>query len=195
MSHEGYLAQPVHAYWDDFWALRGIGDAAYLARVLGDTGQERRLVALRDALGTCLYASIEMTIAQRGLDYVPGSVEWADFDVTATATALTTTDAAERLPPAALAFTYDEYLRGFRKRRDGEIDWNNYTAYEIRIWAPWCGSAASTRRTSCSTSFSPTGGRAPGTSGPRSPGAIRAAPVISATCRTPGSAPSGCSRC
>jgi hypothetical protein len=132
VSHEGYLAQPVHAYWDDFWALRGIGDAATLARVLGDTAQERRLAVLRDELGSCLYASIETTIAQRGLAYVPGSVEWADFDVTATATALTTTDAAERLPSAALAFTYDEYLRGFRKRRDGEIDWNNYTAYEIR---------------------------------------------------------------
>src|SRR5262249_8685810 len=35
-SHEGYLAQPVHAYWDDFWALRGLGDAAELARALGD---------------------------------------------------------------------------------------------------------------------------------------------------------------
>ncbi len=132
VSHEGYLAQPVHAYWDDFWALRGIGDAAYLARVVGDTGQQRRLAALRDELGRCLYASIETTIAQRALAYVPGSVEWADFDVTATATALTTTDAAERLPSAALIFTYDEYLRGFRKRRDGELDWNNYTAYEIR---------------------------------------------------------------
>ncbi len=132
VSHEGYLAQPVHAYWDDFWAMRGIGDAAFLARVLGDAEQERRLVALRDELGRCLYASIEMTIAQRELAYVPGSVEWADFDVTATSTALTTTDAPERLPSAALAFSYDEYLRGFRKRRDGELDWNNYTAYEIR---------------------------------------------------------------
>ena len=132
VSHEGYLAQPVHAYWDDFWALRGIGDAVHLARVLGDTAQERRLSELRDDLRGCLYASIDATIAQRGLPYVPGSVEWADFDVTATATALTTTDAAETLPPAVLAYTYDEYLRGFRKRRDGTLDWNNYTAYEIR---------------------------------------------------------------
>jgi hypothetical protein len=132
VSHEGYLAQPVHAYWDDFWALRGLGDAVHLARVLGDAAQERRIAALRDDLQTCLYASIEAVIAQRDIAYVPGSVEWADFDVTATATALTTTDAAERLPPAALAYTYDEYLRGFRKRRDGELDWNNYTAYEIR---------------------------------------------------------------
>ena len=132
-SHEGYLAQPVHAYWDDFWALRGLGDAALLADALGEVVEAARLRALRDGLGECLYASIEATIAERKLEYVPGSVEWADFDASATATAIATTDAALRLPAAPLAWTYDEYLRGFRRRRDGEIDWNNYSAYEIRI--------------------------------------------------------------
>ncbi len=132
-SHEGYLAHPVHAYWDDFWALRGLGDAAELARVLGEPAEAARLSGLRDSLGESLYASIAATIAARGLDYVPGSVEWADFDPAATATAIATTDAARRLPARALAWTYDEYLRGFRRRRDGEIDWDKYTAYEIRI--------------------------------------------------------------
>jgi len=32
VNHEDYLAQPVHAYWDDFWALRGLRDAAELVR-------------------------------------------------------------------------------------------------------------------------------------------------------------------
>jgi hypothetical protein len=132
-SHEGYLAHPVHAYWDDFWALRGFGDAALLADALGETAQAADLRAQAADLGACLYASIETTIAARKLSYVPGSVEWADFDPAATATALTTTDAAQRLPAAALAWSYDEYLAGFRRRRRGEIDWNNYTAYEIRI--------------------------------------------------------------
>src|SRR5262249_27762827 len=47
-SHEGYLAHPVHAYWDDFWAVRALGDAAFLADALGDHAQARRLVAQRD---------------------------------------------------------------------------------------------------------------------------------------------------
>jgi hypothetical protein len=132
-SHEGYLAQPVHAYWDDFWALRGIGDGAELAQALGDASEAARLVAVRDELGACLYESIDATIATRKLDYIPGSVEWADFDPTATATAIATTNAAERLPAGALSWTFDEYLRGLRRRRSGEIDWNNYSAYEIRI--------------------------------------------------------------
>jgi hypothetical protein len=132
-SHEGYLAQPVHAYWDDFWALRGIGDAVDLARALGHEREAVELAARREALRASLYASITTTIAARGLDYVPGSVEWADFDAAATATAIATTDAAERLPSGALAWTFDEYLAGVRRRQRGEIDWNNYTAYEIRI--------------------------------------------------------------
>jgi hypothetical protein len=132
-SHEGYLAHPVHAYWDDFWALRGLGDAVELARALGEEREAVRLAALRDSLHACLYESIATTIAARGLDYVPGSVEWADFDPAATATAIATTDAAGHLPPGALAWTFDEYLRGFRRRQRGEIDWNNYSAYEIRI--------------------------------------------------------------
>jgi hypothetical protein len=132
-SHEGYLAHPVHAYWDDFWALRGVDDAVELARALGEEAEAERLTALGESLRECLYASIEATIAARRLAYVPGSVEWADFDPAATATAISTTDAAERLPAAALAWTFDEYLRGFRRRRSGELDWNNYTAYEIRI--------------------------------------------------------------
>ena len=133
VSHEGYLAQPVHAYWDDFWALRGLSDAADLARALGNAEDATRIEALQQALHRCLYESIETTIAARGLSYVPGSVEWADFDPTATATAITTTDAAQRLPAAALAWTFDEYLRGLRRRRSGETDWNNYSAYELRI--------------------------------------------------------------
>jgi hypothetical protein len=131
-SHEGYLAHPVHAYWDDFWALRGLGDAADLAHALGDEAEAKRLREMSDAIGSCLYASIEATIADRNLPYIPGSVEWADFDPSATATALVTTDAAQRLPEAALHYSYDEYLAGFRRRQRGEIDWNNYTAYEIR---------------------------------------------------------------
>ncbi len=132
-SHEGYLAHPVHAYWDDFWAVRGLGDAADLARALGEQVEAKRLRELSDALGESLYASIEATIAERKIPYVPGSVEWADFDPAATATALVTTDAARRLPAAALRYSYDEYLAGFRRRKNNEIDWNNYTAYEIRI--------------------------------------------------------------
>src|SRR5262249_54411429 len=58
-SHEGYLAHPVHAYWDDFWALQGYRDAAAMAEILGDHAEARRIAASHDALGAAVRTSIE----------------------------------------------------------------------------------------------------------------------------------------
>ncbi len=132
-SHEGYLAHPVHSYWDDFWALRGYRDAAAMATILGKRADARRIAAVHDVFCEAVQASVERTIAERAIDYVPGSVEWADFDPTATSNAVALLDGLAYLPRAALERTFDEYLAGFRRRRRGEIDWNNYSAYEIRI--------------------------------------------------------------
>ena len=133
VSHEGYLAHPVHAYWDDFWALQGYSDAAAMAATLGEESDARRITAIRDTFRKALRASIERTIAERDIDYVPGSVEWADFDPTATANAVALLGFVDDLPRAALERTFDQYLAGFRRRCRGEIDWNNYSPYEIRI--------------------------------------------------------------
>jgi hypothetical protein len=133
VSHEGYLAQPVHAYWDDFWALRGYGDAAAMAAILGNQREAHRIGAVRDEFRAALRASIVCTIAERKIDYVPGSVEWADFDPTATANAVALLGFLDDVPRDVLERTFDEYLTGFRRRRTGEIDWNNYTPYEVRI--------------------------------------------------------------
>src|SRR5204862_5832361 len=108
-------------------------DAAWLVDGLGQAGGAAHLRGARDALHESLYASMAATIADHGLATLPGSVEWADFDPSASANALAIADAIECLPADLLARTYDQYLEGFRKRRSGELDWNNYTPYEIRI--------------------------------------------------------------
>ena len=133
MSHEGYLAQPVHSFWDGFWALKGAGDAAELARVLGKTASAERCGALAARLRTSTIAAIEKTRAAHSLDFIPGSVEWADFDPTATANAIYLLDVPEGLDRAALERTFDKYLDDWRAKRRGALDWANYTPYEIRI--------------------------------------------------------------
>jgi hypothetical protein len=133
VSHEGYMAHPVHSYWDDFWTLRGLKDAASMAHLLADEPQHQRLVALRDSFRETLHASIVTTITDRKLDYIPASVELADIDPAATANAIALLCESQALPSAALAHTFDEYLAHLRKRRSGEIDWTNYSPYEIRI--------------------------------------------------------------
>ncbi|HYQ90846.1 MAG TPA: hypothetical protein VES89_01895, partial [Candidatus Competibacteraceae bacterium] len=133
MSHEGYMAHPVHAYWDDFWALRGLKDTAAMAVILDDRTQAQRLTTLRDDFRDTLYASLDSVIRERQLDYIPGSVELADFDPAATAIAITVADELHNLPTAATDAMFANYLAGFRERARGDIPWNNYSAYEIRI--------------------------------------------------------------
>jgi F5/8 type C domain len=132
MSHEGYMAHPVHAYWDDFWALRGLRDGVLMAEVLGDEAEASRLAGLRDSFSENVRASLAATMARHGIDFVPGSVELGDFDPTSTAIAIGLLDEAHLLPSIQTANTFDRYLEGFRKRASGAVAWNNYTAYEIR---------------------------------------------------------------
>jgi len=133
MSHEGYMAHPVHAYWDDFWGIRGLRDAAVMAEVLGDQAEAVRLSALRDSFSEQVRESLLATIARHGIDFVPGSVEFGDFDPAATSIAIALLDELHLLPEKETGNTYDKYLAGFRERARGSANWNNYTAYEIRI--------------------------------------------------------------
>jgi hypothetical protein len=133
VSHEGYLAQPVHAYWDDFWALRGLHDAVDLAIAAGREASAQRWRALSARFAASLFASIEATRAERKLDFIPGSIEWADFDPTATANAIYLLDVPDGLNRAAVEQTFDKYLADWRGKRSGTATSPNYTPYEIRI--------------------------------------------------------------
>jgi hypothetical protein len=132
VSHEGYLAQPVHSFWDDFWTLRGLSDAAELARCTGHDACAQRWQRVHEELAAAVFAAIETTRAQRGLDFIPGSIEWADFDPTATANAIYLLDVPAALNRAALDRTFEKYLADWRSKRSGALAWTNYTPYEIR---------------------------------------------------------------
>ncbi|HEV2718895.1 MAG TPA: hypothetical protein VG323_02665, partial [Thermoanaerobaculia bacterium] len=100
ISHEGYSAKPVHSYWDDFFAIQGV-----------------------PAIQRDLLVSMNKVIAEHHLDYVPASVELADFDPTSTAIAIS--PLGVQLPP--LRRTYERYFAETAKPRE---DW---TPYEMRI--------------------------------------------------------------
>ncbi|RJR54826.1 MAG: hypothetical protein C4576_00415 [Desulfobacteraceae bacterium] len=133
MSHEGYMAHPVHAFWDDFWALRGYEDGSALLGILGESAEAERFISVAKAFAEDLKASLKATIAMHKIDFVPGSVEFGDFDPTATSIAINLLDQLYFLPPEETVKTFDKYLAGFRERKSGAVDWNNYSAYEIRI--------------------------------------------------------------
>ncbi len=110
ISHEGYSAKPVHSYWDDFFALKGLEDAGWTTSMRAD-----------------LAASIRRTIAEKKIDFTPGSAELGDFDPSATAIAVSPLGLASLLPERELARTFDRFFEGLQKPRE------DYTPYEMRI--------------------------------------------------------------
>jgi hypothetical protein len=122
----------VHSYWDDFYALRGLKDAAGLALALGNDQQAGQLAVFRDEFRSTLYASIAATMRNHSIDFIPGSVELGDFDPTSTAVAITAAGELGQAPDRALRTTFHRYAQYVRERRRGDIGWDAYSAYELR---------------------------------------------------------------
>ena len=133
ISHEGYSAKPMHSYWDNFFTMKGLKDAAEIQKILGETEQYNRIVKIRDTFRENLYHSLQLAMSYQGIDYIPGCVELGDFDATSTTIALTPCNELNNLPKPQVYNTFDKYYEFFLKRRDDKIDWINYTPYENRL--------------------------------------------------------------
>jgi hypothetical protein len=131
ISHEGYSAKPMHSYWDDFFALRGFKDAAFIAREL-DKPEAASFAQTRSSFRSNLFESIRQVVIARKIDYIPGSVELADFDATSTTIAVSPVGEAGRLPGPLLMRTFDKYFQEARLRANGVKTWDAYTPYELR---------------------------------------------------------------
>ncbi len=133
ISHEGYSAKAMHSYWDDFFTLKGLKDAAEMARILGDHETAARYQTLADDFSRTLYASIGAAMQAHKIDYIPGCVELGDFDATSTTIALWPCGELGRLPQPALLNTFNQYWDRFASRRDDpSFAWVDYTPYELR---------------------------------------------------------------
>ncbi len=130
ISHEGYSAHPEHSYWDDFWAARGLADAAEAAERLG-RADSTHWRAVADSFRHDLLASVRRTMAAHQLDFIPGSVELGDFDATSTTIAGDPVELLDSLPEAALHRTFARFDSMLADRRAGR-PWNAYTPYEAR---------------------------------------------------------------
>jgi len=131
ISHEGYSAKPMHSYWDDFFALKGYKDAAWLASQLRADKAAEAIARSRDAFQADLLGSLETAMRAHGIDYLPGAAELGDFDATSTTVGLNPAGAQHQLPEAALRNTFERYWRNFVARRDSA--WDAYTPYEWRV--------------------------------------------------------------
>jgi F5/8 type C domain len=132
ISHEGYSARPMHSYWDDFFVMKGLDDAVYVADVLGRTAERARFARIRDEFRGHLLQSLRLAMQMHRIDYLPGSVELGDFDATSTTVGVNPMGGLEYLPRGALEATFERYYReSIRARLDG-APWDGYTPYEWR---------------------------------------------------------------
>lgn len=133
ISHEGYSAKPMHSYWDSFFIMKGLKDAVEIQRILGEEENYVRIKKIRDQFKENLYNSINLAMKVRNIDYIPGCVELGDFDATSTTIALTPCNELGNLPKPQVYNTFEKYFKFFQDRKDGKIDWVNYTPYENRL--------------------------------------------------------------
>ena len=133
ISHEGYSAKPMHSYWDDFFTMKGLKDAAEIQKILGENESYKRIKKVSDTFKENLYNSLQLAMKTRKINYLPGCVELGDFDATSTTIAITPCNELNNLPHPQVYNTFDKYYEFFKNRRDGKIDWVNYTPYENRL--------------------------------------------------------------
>ncbi len=133
ISHEGYASGPVHAYWDAFFTLRGLKDAAFLAQYRDDPVLAVRWRTLRDDFADDLYNSIGWAVDKHKLDTLPASVELGDYDPSAIAAAIAPLGGKARLPAAQLRRTFERYDEILRDRLKPDSTWQAYAPYEFRV--------------------------------------------------------------
>ena len=129
-SHEGYFPAK-HSYWDDFWVLRGFKDGLYLAELMNDQKNAKWLEEEIEDFRKDIYASIKQVIKDNDIEYIPGCVEFGDFDATSTAIAVMACGEENYLPQPYLNNTFDKYFNDFSRRLKpgGEA---TFTPYEVR---------------------------------------------------------------
>lgn len=132
ISHEGYSDKAMHSYWDNFFVLKGMKDAAAAAAVLGKKKEAAWYDSLARAFRTDLYASIALAMKNRSVSYIPGCVEKGDFDATSTSIALFPNGEMKYVPQPAFNNTFDKYFSWFTERAEGKLNWDAYTPYEVR---------------------------------------------------------------
>jgi hypothetical protein len=132
ISHEGYSAKPMHSYWDDFFALRGLKDVTWMAGQLGKQEAATRFATSRDEFARDFHASIRRAIELHHIDYIPGCADLGDFDPTSTTIGIEPGGDLANLPHDAVIHEFTRAWNEALARMNGSREWKDYTPYELR---------------------------------------------------------------
>ncbi|MBS1706909.1 MAG: hypothetical protein JST40_13670 [Armatimonadetes bacterium] len=132
ISHEGYSDKPRHSLWDDFFTLRGLKDAVYLAELLGHAEDGQRYRSMLTEMRGDVRTAIERAQKIHNISFVPGCIELGDGDTTSTSIAFYPVQEDHIVPSGSLEASFEQYWKFFEGRRSGKDKWDGYTPYEIR---------------------------------------------------------------
>jgi hypothetical protein len=131
ISHEGYSAKPAYSYWDDWWGVRGLADAAVLADVLHDGSAAHWAAASAEMRGD-VAASVRRSMSLHRLATLPGAAELGDLDPTSSTIVLEPVQALDALPREAVVATFDSAWATLQRRITQPTSWDVFTPYEWR---------------------------------------------------------------
>jgi hypothetical protein len=132
ISHEGYSAKPMHSYWDNFYCLRGLKDAAEMLSVLGEDSLAQ--AASMDVIEyrSDIQRSVKLTMKILGITHVPGCVELGDQGGLSNTIIVDPVDEVPLVPMEGLLADFEKFWSEFRGREDGTARWFAYLPYEWR---------------------------------------------------------------
>lgn len=131
ISHEGYSAKPMHSFWDNFFTVRGLRDATNIAKILNKNDDSIYFKKIKAEFQDNLVKSINRTIANHKIDYIPGCVELGDFDPTSTSIVFFPCNFEKYLPQVELRNSFEKYY-DFIYQRKLKKNFENFTPYELR---------------------------------------------------------------
>ncbi|HEX9006660.1 MAG TPA: hypothetical protein VF889_05165, partial [Bacteroidota bacterium] len=132
ISHEGYSAKPMHSYWDNFFCLRGLKDAAMIASALGEKKAADDLAAEVEDYRFDLTNSLRLAMKNRMIDYVPGCVELGDKGGLSNTIILDPVDELAVAPLLGIVNDLGTFWGEFEGRENGTARWFAYLPYEWR---------------------------------------------------------------
>lgn len=133
ISHEGYSNKPAFSYWDDFWGIRGLGDAVFLAKSVGVHDEVEWFERAYHKFAMLVIDSMRRSINVHRIDYIPGAADLGDFDPCSTTIGVDPCDVFEGQDRKILEHTFIKYWEFFERRSRTFGGTDSYTPYEWRV--------------------------------------------------------------
>jgi len=130
ISHEGY-GSPVHSYWDNYFGILGLKNAAVLAVAAGHPADAAPYLAEAVDFRRDVVNSLEATARHYGIHEIASCADYGESDPSGVSILANPCDEMAYMPQDLFKATFDAYYARCVARAEGG-KWSGYTPYEFR---------------------------------------------------------------